>query len=202
MAPRDAPDPPGKARLPVHGGDRSFWDASRPAAVSIETVFAAKNVSSALKLSHARGVLLAAAARSAVPVFEYEPRLVKKALVGYGQAEKEQVRAMVLSLLARQRSRVPLDAADALALAICHIHAAPGRARDRRPLRGRVRCVRGANSLPTGGREEVRAAGAGAQRGEPGAAVEPRIRGEPRAGAPAGRRLSAQAKATWLGASI
>jgi crossover junction endodeoxyribonuclease RuvC len=99
----------------------------RPAAVSIETVFAAKNISSALKLSHARGVLLAAAARSAVPVFEYEPRLVKKALVGYGQAEKEQVRAMVLSLLARQRSRVPLDAADALALAICHIHAAAAR---------------------------------------------------------------------------
>ncbi len=96
-----------------------------PAAVAVETVFAARNVASALKLSHARGVLLAAAARAAVPVYEYEPRLVKKALVGYGQAEKEQVRAMVLSLLARQRLRVPLDAADALALAICHIHAAP-----------------------------------------------------------------------------
>jgi crossover junction endodeoxyribonuclease RuvC len=93
-------------------------------AVSVETVFAAKNVASALKLSHARGVLLAAASRCAVPVFEYEPRLVKKALVGYGQAEKHQVRAMVLSLLARQRARVPLDATDALAVAICHIHAA------------------------------------------------------------------------------
>lgn len=93
-------------------------------AASVETVFAAKNVASALKLSHARGVLLAAASRCAVPVFEYEPRLVKKALVGYGQAEKHQVRAMVLSLLARQRARVPLDAADALAVAICHIHAA------------------------------------------------------------------------------
>ena len=100
---------------------------ARPDAVSVETVFAARNVASSLKLSHARGVLLAAAARSRVPVFEYEPRLVKKALVGYGQAEKEQVRAMVLSLLARQRSRVPLDAADALALAICHLHAAPAR---------------------------------------------------------------------------
>lgn len=101
-----------------------------PAAVSIETVFAARNIASALKLSHARGVLMAAAARSGVPVFEYEPRLVKKALVGYGQAEKEQVRAMVLSLLARQRSRVPLDAADALALAICHIHSGAGRERE------------------------------------------------------------------------
>lgn len=97
----------------------------RPAAVSVETVFAARNVSSTVKLSHARGVLLAAAARFEIPVFEYEPRLVKKALVGYGQAEKPQVRAMVLALLARQRERVPLDAADALAVAICHLHARP-----------------------------------------------------------------------------
>lgn len=96
-----------------------------PAAVSVETVFAAKNVSSTVKLAHARGVLLAAAALHEIPVFEYEPRLVKKALVGYGQAEKPQVRAMVLALLARQRSRVPLDAADALAVAICHVHACP-----------------------------------------------------------------------------
>jgi crossover junction endodeoxyribonuclease RuvC len=94
----------------------------KPAAVSVETVFAAKNVASAVKLSHARGVLLAAAAHFDIPVYEYEPRLVKKALVGYGQAEKPQVRAMVLTLLARQRDRVPLDAADALAVAICHIH--------------------------------------------------------------------------------
>ncbi len=97
----------------------------RPDAVSIETVFAAKNISSTMKLAHARGVLLAAAARQGLPVFEYEPRLVKKALVGYGHAEKPQVRAMVLSLLGRQRARIPLDAADALAVAICHIHAVP-----------------------------------------------------------------------------
>jgi crossover junction endodeoxyribonuclease RuvC len=97
----------------------------RPQAVSVETVFSAKNVSSTVKLSHARGVLLAAAAQFGIPVFEYEPRLVKKALVGYGQAEKPQVRAMVLALLARPRDRVPLDAADALAVAICHLHARP-----------------------------------------------------------------------------
>jgi crossover junction endodeoxyribonuclease RuvC len=96
-----------------------------PAAVSVETVFAAKNVASTVKLSHARGALLAAAARCDIPVFEYEPRLVKKAIVGYGGAEKPQVRAMVLTLLARQRDRVPLDAADALAVAICHVHARP-----------------------------------------------------------------------------
>jgi crossover junction endodeoxyribonuclease RuvC len=102
-------------------------EETRPAAVSVETVFAGKSVSSAVKLSHARGALLAAAARGGVPVFEYEPRLVKKALVGYGNAEKTQVRAMVLALLARQRARIPLDAADALAVAICHVHANGGR---------------------------------------------------------------------------
>ncbi len=104
----------------------ALLEECRPAAVSVETIFAGKNISSALKLAHARGVLLAAAARFAIPVFEYEPRLVKKALVGYGNAEKPQVRSMVLSLLARQRSRVPLDAADALAVAICHIHGGAG----------------------------------------------------------------------------
>lgn len=104
---------------------RALIEECRPAAVSVETVFAARNVASILKLAHARGVLLAAAAENHLPVFEYEPRLVKKALVGYGQAEKTQVRAMVLSLLARQKARIPLDAADALAVAICHIHACP-----------------------------------------------------------------------------
>jgi crossover junction endodeoxyribonuclease RuvC len=102
---------------------QGLFEEARPDAVSVETVFASRNVLSSLRLSQARGVLLAAASRCAVPVFEYQPRLVKKALVGYGQAEKEQVRSMVLSLLARQRLRVPLDAADALAIAICHIHA-------------------------------------------------------------------------------
>jgi crossover junction endodeoxyribonuclease RuvC len=106
---------------------QDLFDEVRPDAVSVETVFTSRNILSSLRLSQARGVLLAAAARSSVPVFEYQPRLVKKALVGYGQAEKEQVRSMVLSLLARQRSRVPLDAADALAIAICHIHARAGR---------------------------------------------------------------------------
>ena len=107
----------------LFAGALALLEECRPAAVSVETVFAARNIASAIKLSHARGALLTAAAHAAVPVFEYEPRLVKKSLVGYGNAEKPQVRSMVLSLLARQRSRGPLDAADALAVAICHIHA-------------------------------------------------------------------------------
>ncbi|HKA37237.1 MAG TPA: crossover junction endodeoxyribonuclease RuvC [Thermoanaerobaculia bacterium] len=111
----------------LFAGAVALLEECRPAAVSVETVFTARNVSSAIKLSHARGALLAASAHRCVPVFEYEPRLVKKALVGYGNAEKPQVRSMVLSLLARQRARVPLDAADALAVAICHVHANGGR---------------------------------------------------------------------------
>ena len=105
----------------------TLLDECGPDAVSIETIFAGKNAASAVKLAHARGALMLAVSRHGLSVFEYEPRLVKKTLVGYGQAEKPQVRAMVLSLLARQRARVPLDAADALALAICHIHAGPPR---------------------------------------------------------------------------
>jgi crossover junction endodeoxyribonuclease RuvC len=122
------------AALPLPGRLAFLFDSAsrllemnRPDAVSVETVFAGKNAASAVTLAHARGALLLAAARGSLPVFEYEPRLVKKALVGYGAAEKTQVRAMVLSLLARQRSRVPLDAADALAVAVCHIHAPPHR---------------------------------------------------------------------------
>jgi crossover junction endodeoxyribonuclease RuvC len=122
--------PPGALTLAakldfLFAGATRLLEECHPAAVSIETVFAAKNIASTLKLAHARGVLLAAAARCGVPVFEYEPRLVKKALVGYGNAEKRQVRSMVLSLLARRRASIALDAADALAVAICHIHACP-----------------------------------------------------------------------------
>jgi crossover junction endodeoxyribonuclease RuvC len=113
---------PGRLAFLFESASR-LLEKSRPDAVSVETVFAGKNAASAVTLAHARGALLLAAARGSLPVFEYEPRLVKKALVGYGAAEKQQVRAMVLSLLARQRSRVPLDAADALAVAVCHVHA-------------------------------------------------------------------------------
>ena len=124
LRPPAALDLPGRLDFLFMGATRLLEERC-PAAVSVETVFAARNIASSLKLAQARGVLLAAAAHCGVPVYEYEPRLVKKALVGYGNAEKTQVRSMVLSLLARQRARVPLDAADALAVAICHIHACP-----------------------------------------------------------------------------
>lgn len=91
----------------------------RPDEIAVERVFVARNVDSALKLGQARGVTLCAAASRGAPVFEYAPRAIKLAVVGYGNAEKLQVARMVRGLLAIE---VPLqaDAADALAVCLCH----------------------------------------------------------------------------------
>jgi len=94
-----------------------------PACCAVETVFHAKNSRSALVLGHARGVSLLAARNSGLQVFEYSPLEVKKAVVGYGRAEKGQVQAMVKTIL-RLRDKVAMDASDALAVAICHVHSA------------------------------------------------------------------------------
>ena len=94
-----------------------------PAAVAIETPFAGKNVRSLVQLAHARGVILLAAHCAGLEVFEYAPRSVKSAVVGYGGAEKEQVQKMVRLLLpACATLTMSADAADALAIAICHAH--------------------------------------------------------------------------------
>ena len=93
-----------------------------PNVVAVEEAFHAANVKSALKLGHARGVALLVAARAGLPVFEYSPLEVKSATVGYGRAEKHQVQEMVRLLLGLKSVPAPFDAADALAVAICHIH--------------------------------------------------------------------------------
>jgi len=95
-------------------------ESHRPTEVAIEEVFTAHNVRSALVLGHARGVLMLAAA-DRCEVFEYSARAVKKAIVGYGQADKVQVAQMVKLLLGLPK-RPAQDAADALALALCHLH--------------------------------------------------------------------------------
>lgn len=92
-----------------------------PQAAAVEEVFVNTNPQSTLKLAHARGVALAALARAGLDVGEYAPRLVKKALVGTGTAEKAQVQAMVARLLPGVKLDGP-DAADALAVAITHAH--------------------------------------------------------------------------------
>jgi len=94
-----------------------------PAAVAVEGLFYARNVRSALVLAHARGVALEVAAARGLAVAEYSPMEVKRGLVGYGRATKDQVARMVQRLLALG-SLPSTDAADALALSICHIHAA------------------------------------------------------------------------------
>ncbi len=94
----------------------------RPDSVAVENLFYAVNVRSALKLGHARGVALLAAAEGGYPIAEYAPAEIKRAVVGYGRAEKHQVQEMVRLLLGLAVAPEPDDAADALAVAICHVH--------------------------------------------------------------------------------
>ncbi len=94
----------------------------KPDAIAVEEVFHSINAQSALKLGHVRGVALLAAAGAALPVFEYAPLKIKSTVVGYGLARKEQVQFMVARLLELECVPEPADAADALAIAICHIH--------------------------------------------------------------------------------
>ncbi|MGA2752415.1 MAG: crossover junction endodeoxyribonuclease RuvC [Terracidiphilus sp.] len=96
----------------------------RPDAVAIEEVFYSVNAKSALKLGQVRGVALLAAARQRIPLAEYAPLKIKSSVVGYGLAKKEQVQFMVARLLGLAQLPQPADAADALAIAICHIHTA------------------------------------------------------------------------------
>ncbi len=96
----------------------------RPDRVAIEDVFYAVNVKSALKLGQVRGVAMLAAAIAGLEVAEYSPLSIKSAVVGYGRAEKHQVQQMVARLLRLDAIPEPPDAADALAIAICHLHTA------------------------------------------------------------------------------
>jgi crossover junction endodeoxyribonuclease RuvC len=94
----------------------------RPDNVAIEDVFYALNVKSALKLGQVRGVAMLAASSAGLEVAEYSPLSIKSAVVGYGRAEKPQVQHMVTRLLNLSEVPEPADAADALAIAICHLH--------------------------------------------------------------------------------
>lgn len=92
-----------------------------PQVVAVEGIFYARNVKTAMLLSHARGTLIVQCTKQGLPVFEYEPRKVKMAVGGYGGAKKEQIQEMVKTLLHLDKIP-PHDAADALALAITHLH--------------------------------------------------------------------------------
>jgi crossover junction endodeoxyribonuclease RuvC len=120
-------------------------EEQRPDAVAVESVFHAKNARSAIMLGHARGVTLLEAARHGLDVFEYPPSNVKQAVTGHGNSTKDQVGRMVALLL---KCQVPdsADAADALAVAICHLNHARGAAGA--AARGMFRVGRGARIIP------------------------------------------------------
>ena len=98
----------------------------RPDCVVVENLFYANNARSALKLGHARGVAILAAVEAGCEVLEYTPAEVKRAVVGYGRADKRQVQQMIKLLLGLDKVPSPHDAADALAVAICHVHSGFG----------------------------------------------------------------------------
>jgi len=105
----------------IHAGLNAVIDAHQPAAAAVEETFVNKNPTSTLKLGLARGVALLTPALHRLEVFEYPANLIKKSVVGAGHAGKEQVQMMVRVLLPASSAESP-DAADALAVAICHAH--------------------------------------------------------------------------------
>jgi crossover junction endodeoxyribonuclease RuvC len=134
----------------IHRELRARLSECRPACVVVENLFYASNARSALKLGHARGVAILAAVEAGCDVLEYTPAEIKRAVVGYGRADKRQVQQMIKLLLGLDRVPTPHDAADALAVAICHVHSGvrASAALDHRP--GRPEPSRG-TGVGTGG---------------------------------------------------
>ncbi len=132
VSPRD-PMPMRLSRISI--GLQELICEHRPDRVAIEDVFYAVNVKSALKLGQVRGVAMLAAATAGLEVAEYSPLSIKSAVVGYGKAEKHQVQQMVTRLLNLNQVPESPDAADALAIAICHLHTAATKERQ-----GAARC--------------------------------------------------------------
>jgi crossover junction endodeoxyribonuclease RuvC len=100
----------------------------RPDEAAVEETFVSKDARATLKLGQARGIAMLAPAAAGIPVFEYAPNQIKKTVVGVGHAEKAQIHHMLKMLLPKAKPKSP-DAADALAIAICHAHQRGGRAR-------------------------------------------------------------------------
>ncbi|MBI3983681.1 crossover junction endodeoxyribonuclease RuvC [Candidatus Microgenomates bacterium] len=106
--------------LEIFNGTTQLIAEYQPDQMAIEILYFAKNVTTGMAVSHARGVVLLAAAQAGLPVAEYTPSQVKQALTGYGKADKKQMQAMAQRLLKLSDLPKPDDAADALAVAICH----------------------------------------------------------------------------------
>ncbi len=108
----------------IYAALNDLLDRHQPDAVAVEEVFFSKNARTALSVGHARGVVLLAVAQRGIPLFHYKPTQVKQAVTGYGGADKRQVQEMVRMLLGLDAIPRPDDAADALAIALCHLHSA------------------------------------------------------------------------------
>jgi crossover junction endodeoxyribonuclease RuvC len=125
-----------------------------PDALALESVFTALNMKTALKLAEVRGVVQLAAAQARVPVHSYSPREVKASVAGYGNATKQQMQVMVRAMLGMNEAPTPADAADALAVALCHVYAERARASIARASAPQV------PAAPTGPAGRARAASA------------------------------------------
>lgn len=113
----------------VHRAIAELVEEFSPNAVAVESVFTALNMKTALRLAEVRGVVLLAAAQASIPTVSYSPREVKASIAGYGAASKQQMQQMVSSLLRLSSVPEPADAADALAVALCHAHLSQARER-------------------------------------------------------------------------
>jgi crossover junction endodeoxyribonuclease RuvC len=111
-----------KRLLTMYNGVADVIERFEPDVLSLEDTFYAKNASVAIKLGQVRGVILVLAEQRGLEIAEYAPRLIKQTVVGYGNAEKQQVGMMIKVLLKLKAVPTPHDAADALATAICHLH--------------------------------------------------------------------------------
>ena len=130
-----------------------------PSVLAVESIFSALNVRTALRLAEVRGVVLLAAAQHGVAVYSYSPREVKASVAGYGHADKRQIQLMVRALLSLSEIPEPADAADALAVALCHIQADQARVRFGIP-EARVATPRNGRSAQRNGNEtRLRVAG-------------------------------------------
>jgi crossover junction endodeoxyribonuclease RuvC len=119
----------------VHALLCRLMDEYSPDALAVESIFSALNVRTALRLAEVRGVVLLAAAQRGIAVHSYSPREVKASVAGYGHADKKQMQLMVRALLEMNETPEPSDAADALAVALCHLQAEQARRRFGLPLK-------------------------------------------------------------------
>jgi len=108
--------------LKIYTAVEELLEQYQPSHVSLEKLFFAKNISSAMGVSEVRGIVLLAAEQRAIPVTEYTPNQVKQAITGSGRADKRQIQEMIKRLLRLKEIPHPDDAADALSIALCHIH--------------------------------------------------------------------------------